>query len=114
MTIYGHDAKRVAEYILWLANRDRNPLTPMQVLKLVYICHGWMLGLTGRPLIRESAQAWTYGPVVPSVYHQYKTWGGNSILDGPESKPKGFEPIEERIIEQVWGAESTQVCSFRR
>ena len=44
----------------------------MHVLKLVYVCHGWMLGIHGAPLITEPVEAWTYSPVVPTVYHRYK------------------------------------------
>ena len=42
----------------------------MQVLKLVYYCHAWMLGLYGRPLIRQPIEAWRYGPVVPECVPQ--------------------------------------------
>ena len=99
----GHNAKRVAERILWLANRDEDPLTPMQVLKLVYICHGWMLGIYSRPLLSESVEAWTYGPVVPSVYHRYKKFRSSHINEVPDTEPQGvFSENEEDIIEQVW------------
>ena len=66
-----------AEQILFL--RNDTPTTPMHVIKLVYLCHGWMLGLHKQPLISEPAEAWQYGPVVPSVYHRYKSFRGNRI-----------------------------------
>ncbi len=69
----------IANQILWL--RHEIDTTPMHVLKLVYICHGWMLGMHGSPLITEPVEAWTYGPVVPTVYHQYKKYGGGTILE---------------------------------
>ena len=37
----------------------------MHAIKLVYLCHGWMLGIYGRSLIGEPVEAWRYGPVVP-------------------------------------------------
>ena len=67
----------VAEQILWL--RREIPTTPMHVLKLAYISHGFMLGLTKSVLLYESVEAWRYGPVVPSVYHRYKAFGGQPI-----------------------------------
>ena len=69
--------RTVAEQILWL--RQDVPTTPMHVLKLVYLCHGWMLGVFGRGLIAEPAEAWRYGPVVPTIYHTYKSFRGSSI-----------------------------------
>ena len=69
--------RTVAEQILWL--RQDVPTTPMHVLKLVYLCHGWMLGIFDRGLIAEPAEAWRYGPVVPTIYHTYKSFRGDSI-----------------------------------
>lgn len=54
-------------------------LTPMQVVKLVYISHGWNLALTGKPLIDEGIQAWKYGPVVPGLYQSVKIYGDREI-----------------------------------
>jgi uncharacterized phage-associated protein len=68
------------------------PLTPLQVLKLVYIAHGWSLGLLERPLITEDVEAWRYGPVVPPLYNKLKKFGGGSVT---ETLPRSFgEPIE--------------------
>jgi uncharacterized phage-associated protein len=47
-------------------------LTPMKLVKLVYIAHGWHLALFDEPLIGEAVEAWKYGPVVPTVYHDFK------------------------------------------
>lgn len=96
----GHDATHVAEYVLWLA-KD-NPISPMQLIKLVYISHGWMLGLFGRPLIDDTVQAWPYGPVIPSVYHRYKRFGGRSINEIPDIEPPNFSARERSVMRQVW------------
>lgn len=76
----GVDSVRVAEQIRWLRDQAGIPTTPMQILKLVYIAHGWMLGIVGDPLIRQDVEAWKYGPVVPEVYHRYKPFGGFPIV----------------------------------
>lgn len=67
----------VAKQILWL--RRTVPTTPIHVIKLAYLCHSWMLGICGRPLFIDEVEAWRYGPVVPLVYHTYKSFGGESI-----------------------------------
>jgi uncharacterized phage-associated protein len=97
-----HEAKRVAEYVLWLGREAS--VTPMRLLKLVYISHGWMLALCDQPLFRESAEAWKYGPVVSSVYHAYKQFGGNTITTVPATEPDGFSENEKSIMSQVWTA----------
>ena len=72
-------ARFVAEHIRWLRTGAGVPTTPLHLVKLVYISHGWMLGFHGEPLIREEVEAWRHGPVIPSIYHRYKPFGGNHI-----------------------------------
>jgi uncharacterized phage-associated protein len=54
-------------------------VTPMKVLKLAYIAHGWVLCFTDSPLLSEPVQAWQYGPVIPSVYHYFKEFGAKTV-----------------------------------
>ncbi len=57
------DSIQVAHQILWIAYQPCKILTPMHLLRLVYISHGWMLAIYGRSLFHESVEAWKYGPV---------------------------------------------------
>lgn len=66
----------VADYLI--ANAD-GQLTPLQVIKMVYIAHGYSLAIFDEPLVGEAVEAWRYGPVVPSVYHTAKKYGGSKI-----------------------------------
>lgn len=56
-------------------------MTAMKIQKLVYYAHGWSLATTGRPLIDEAVEAWKYGPVIPSLYHEFKKYGSGSITE---------------------------------
>lgn len=97
-----HPSKSVAEYILFLAREAGTAITPMQLLKHVYLCHGWTLGLRRQPLLEDSVEAWQYGPVVPWVYHKYKTFKSSPITDTPLQAPSCFSPDESTIMKQVW------------
>ncbi len=97
----GNPSKDVAEYILEKAREDRKLLTPMQVLKLAYIAHGWCLGLFGRPLVNEPVEAWQYGPVIPSIYHTYKRFGSKFITSA-EPCTFHFDTDETSVMDQVW------------
>jgi uncharacterized phage-associated protein len=89
----------VAEQILWL-RRDIET-TPMHVLKLVYICHGWVLGLTDQPLVEEPVEAWRYGPVVPSIYRRYKSFGRDCITTVPIDRSEMLGEQQREFIEVV-------------
>lgn len=56
-----------------------NPPTQMKLQKLIFYAHGWHLGLTDEPLVEEAFEAWSYGPVVPNVYHEFKAFGRTPI-----------------------------------
>jgi uncharacterized phage-associated protein len=71
----------IANKVLELTTSKNIAVSKMKLLKLVYFCHGWHLGLTGKPLCSEPAEAWQYGPVFSSLYNalsQYK--GADSIV----------------------------------
>ena len=51
-------------------------------MKLVYIAHGWHLGVYKSPLINDPPQAWDFGPVIPTLYNALKHYG-NDPITGP-------------------------------
>jgi uncharacterized phage-associated protein len=97
------DARTVANRFLELANAQGKSLTPMQLLKLVYIAHGWTLGLVGRPLIRQPIEAWQYGPVVRDVYNGVRIYG-RAPVRAPIWAPPGdmLDPVEDGMVRQVF------------
>lgn len=97
----------VANRFLELAEAKGDKLTPMQLLKLVYIAHGWMLGLYGKPLIRDQVEAWQYGPVIPSLYSHLRSYKGAPITGKISSifaRGGELDEDEEDIISQVYDA----------
>lgn len=57
-------------------------LTQLSVHKGLYLAHMTFLGKTdGQPLISERFQAWDYGPVIPSLYHELKMFGRKPVRD---------------------------------
>src|SRR3954463_13629493 len=58
----------VAEYIL----SRLGPMSAMKLQKLVYYCQAWSLAWTDEELFREEIEAWSNGPVIPSLYRKHK------------------------------------------
>lgn len=74
-----YTAITVADEILRIAKAAGRALTPLQLMKLVYISHGWHLAIRGRDLFGNRIEAWKYGPVIPDLYRATKQFGRNPI-----------------------------------
>lgn len=91
-------ARDVADY--FLANVDEEAgdnLTNLKLQKLVYYAQGFHLAITGRPLFVEEIQAWTHGPVVPTLYRQFQQHGLQPI-PAPDSIDLDKYPPDVRAI----------------
>lgn len=100
-----HPSLQIANEIIRRGASQKPPryYTPMQLLKLVYLCHGWMLGLYSRPLIQEPVQAWKYGPVIPELYQSLKVYR-DAPVPCPLPVHQNVEPLdvyESTMVDQV-------------
>lgn len=108
------DARAVANYLLAKADVEQLRLDPLKLLKLVYISHGWTMGLRGVPLITQQVLAWPHGPVIPDVYHAFKRFGytpieGRAVYYDYEAGtwkdyPPTLDPDSKEIVDRVWDA----------
>jgi uncharacterized phage-associated protein len=65
----------VANTFLLKAKEDGvGDVTPLKLQKLVYCLHGWHLAVRGHPAVGERFEAWPHGPVLSSIYHQFKEY----------------------------------------
>ncbi|WP_156293360.1 Panacea domain-containing protein [Serratia oryzae] len=60
-------------------SRGIKDLTPMKLQKLVFYAHAWSLVMNDSPLVKDKIYAWPYGPVIESVYHEFKGYGSTNI-----------------------------------
>lgn len=74
-----YEAKAVANFLLDLAAGEGVALTNMELLKHIYFAHGLHLASTNAPLISNRIEAWEYGPVIRSVYEEFKKFGSDPI-----------------------------------
>lgn len=105
-----YSTAKVANYFLDKASSEGRALTPMQLLKLAYIAHGWNLGYQRGPLFDEPVEAWQYGPVISSLYHRIKSFGSGAVTSKvPESFFASSAPIDPTtmsLLDAVWNAYS--------
>lgn len=98
----------IANYFINTANSKGAEVTPMKLLKLVYLANGWYLGLNnGQPLIGEFTQAWKYGPVVKSVYDCFKSYKDSQISSlGFDVKTWSYPVVSDveitPFLDKIW------------
>lgn len=102
-----HTALQVASKMIELGAQKKptQQYTPMQLLKLVYISHGWMLALFNRPLFKEKVEAWKYGPVIPELYECVKHYKASPVntIESPINDTE-FDVQELGVIQYVINA----------
>ena len=87
-----YQAKALANTLLDWAARKGTDVTPLKLQKLLYFMHADYLVRTGSPLVKETFEAWSYGPVIPSVYEQFKEFSRQKIT----SRASIFDPRTRR------------------
>lgn len=99
-----YDVLTIADTILKIAKAKGQQLTPMQLVKLTYIAHGWSLGLRNKDLFQNRIEAWQYGPVIPDLYHATKTYGRNPIPLDRIGNPEDIEvsPNDHEFLTEVF------------
>lgn len=99
----------IANYFIRLSFKTGVELTPMKLIKLTYISHGWHLGIFSKELLAEPVCAWKYGPVIETVYHNFKEYGdsqitglwGRSGFSAENSYPMAAEKIHP-FLDKIW------------
>lgn len=71
----------VARYVINYSNKMNYSISNLKLQKLLYFIQAYYLAFTPshKPCFSEEIEAWNFGPVVPSVYHEFKSFGGGDI-----------------------------------
>lgn len=72
--------RQVANYFLSQVDAEvGDSLSNLKLQKLVCYAQGFHLAINGEKLFPEEIQAWEHGPVVPSLYRQFRQHGAEPI-----------------------------------
>lgn len=75
-------------------------VTQMKLQKMAYFAHGYHLAKYGQSLVEEEFEAWKFGPVVQSIYQDYKLYGSDSII-GTGLISSGVKKLEEAELNEA-------------
>lgn len=90
------EALDVASYFLaTLGNDPENDLTQLKLQKLCAYAQGYCLALTGKPLFNENIEAWKHGPVIPSLYRQFKAYGRKPVYGVAIGRAEARKPFAD-------------------
>ena len=104
-------AINVANSILVKSFSENIDITPMKLQKIIYFVYrDYMKETNGQELFEERFETWKYGPVLPSVYREFRKYSSNAIrryateFDGKTvmTVNEDSSPIFRKILNQVW------------
>lgn len=101
----------VCNNVLFRAFTQKVDVSPMKLQKLLYFVACEYQKRTDTPLFSESFQVWKYGPVLPSVYGEFKSFGKEPI-SAYARDAKGISyivdestsPALKSSIDIIWGS----------
>lgn len=96
-------AEDVATYFLTKVDPDAGDLiSNLKIQKLCYYAQGFCLALFGKPLFKESIEAWQHGPVVPELYHRFKHHGGNGMPPAVGVDLSVYDQEVRELLDEVY------------
>lgn len=94
------EAIDVANFFLSAIDDDAGDLiSNLKMQKLVYYAQGIHLAMFDKPLFDEDVRAWEHGPVVESLYHEFKKFGSSAIE--PDFKNSDLDIFSEEQKEML-------------
>ncbi len=69
----------VANTFLYYAFNEGIDVSPMKLQKLTYFLFREYAKKTGEHLFTEQFEVWKYGPVIPSIYYEFQSFGKGKI-----------------------------------
>lgn len=103
INVMAYSTDTIANYFI-KKHGEYGELTPMKLIKLVYIAYGWYLTtFNSERLVDEHPQAWRHGPVFPSLYSKLKMFGKDFVKEPLYTFKK--EEIKEKdaeFLDKVW------------
>lgn len=87
-----YSALSVAKHIIRRCDKLGRTISNLKLQKILYFVQAEFLVNAHKPCFNEAIEAWSFGPVVPEVYHAYKVYGSANI---PVRAADGIELISK-------------------
>jgi uncharacterized phage-associated protein len=97
-------ALTIAKWFIAWAVAVEDELSNLKLQKMLYYAQGHYLAEHHQPLFSDKIQAWSHGPVVPAVYHEFKDCGSSTIAldDDDPFAWDDVDPATTDFLSRVW------------
>jgi len=95
-------ASAVARHLIENSGNHSGELTPLKLMKLVYLSHAWHLALRDQDLIQEEVQAWQYGPVIPELYRLIRAYRAEPVPASALPHGSQLSSDQKAVVDAVW------------
>ena len=89
-----------SRFIVRFCREHGDGVSNLKLQKLLYYAQAWNLAIHSKLLFNDPIQAWVHGPVVPSVWHEFRKWSWQPI-GGPILIPKISKKVERHLEEVI-------------
>jgi len=95
-------AKDVANVYLALSEPEvGDAITNLKIQKLLYYAQGFHLAMFGSPFFDDEIVNWEHGPVIESLYYEYRHLGANPLPVPPLIDGSMFSEEQINLIAEV-------------
>ncbi len=95
--------KDVAKYFLTLNDIEVGELiSNLKLQKLVYYAQGFYLAIEDKPLFDDIIEAWAHGPVIPTLYADYRRFKSGSIPPPVNFNLKVISKDVKELLDEVY------------
>jgi uncharacterized phage-associated protein len=93
-----------------MANETGSFISNLKLQKLVYYAQAWHLALHDNPLFEEDFEAWVHGPVIPSLYQKYRSFGWQPISkDVAPELPNNISQFLDEVAEEYFACDAYEL-----
>lgn len=83
-------------------NGDISDLTPMKLQKLMFFAQSWYIRKLDSSLFGESFERWEYGPVIPSLYREFRKFRSRTItISEPLPETAVFNETDIQFLNKI-------------
>lgn len=96
------NALEVARYVISRANEQGCPVSNLKLQKILYFLWIEFFSSTETHLYNDDICAWPLGPVIPDVYYEFCSYGGNPITKSyPNTLPDAVSEKLNGVIDKL-------------